>query len=54
MIGALISNGRPARLALCWYNAKARYIMFKIVVPDIPQATAEFLVKPVVSLSDAA
>ncbi|HZT51890.1 MAG TPA: hypothetical protein VFA22_08155 [Stellaceae bacterium] len=35
------SSGGP--LALCWFNPKARYIMFKIVVDDVPQATARFL-----------
>jgi hypothetical protein len=36
------SSGGP--LAVCWFNAKARYLMFKILVPDVPQATAAFLI----------
>lgn len=35
------SSGGP--FSLCWFNARARYLMFKVVVPGVPQATPEFL-----------
>jgi len=35
------SSGGP--LGLCNFNPKARYLMFKIVTPDVPQATASVL-----------
>ena len=28
---------------LCWLNPQVRYIMFKIIVPDVPQATATMM-----------
>ena len=36
------SSGGP--MGVAWFNAKTRYLMFKIVVPDVPQATAAFLI----------
>jgi hypothetical protein len=36
------SSGGP--MAICWHNPKVRYVMFKILVPGVPQAAAEFLV----------
>lgn len=36
-----INNGP---FLLCWFNQQCRYIMFKILTPDVPQATKETLI----------
>lgn len=35
------TSGGPS--ALCWFNPDARYITFKLLVPEVPQATVETL-----------